>query len=196
MSALKNTINLALLMGILSGTTVQGQTGTVVGTVQATGPDGQVLSIPGVRLMLTCEAQAAAIVVSDQAGQFRFASVPVGSCSLRTDVQGFKAVSAAVHSAAAEQTDVPIFLEVEALYTGLTLQARRSLSGHAPTATGAARVDATVWTTQAWTITSARRVLLRGDQSSSNVRNISRPLRSIWRTTGPCAFTVASICRI
>lgn len=121
MSALKTTINLALLMGILSGTTVQGQTGTVVGTVQATGPDGQVLSIPGVRLMLTCEAQAAAIVVSDQAGQFRFASVPVGSCSLRTDVQGFKAVSAAVHSAAAEQTDVPIFLEVEALYTGLTV---------------------------------------------------------------------------
>jgi len=68
----------------------QTPTGTVSGTVALPSPDGQVAVVPGVTLSLTCADTEPRVDVSNETGQFRFADVPVGNCSIVAELQGFK----------------------------------------------------------------------------------------------------------
>lgn len=123
MSALKDVARVALFALLLSSVAL-GETSTVVGFVRATGPEGPPVAMAGVRLTLTCGNEAPRTIASDQQGQFRFTNVPVGSCSLVTDIQGFKPATEFFNSVAAARIDLLISLELEVLYTGLTVTGR------------------------------------------------------------------------
>ena len=110
---------MALFIALLGGTAVHGQVGTVVGTVRTTLPAGEIVAIPGVRVTVTCGSGAALSNVSDENGQVQFTHVPVGSCSLETDVQGFRQVSTNFEVPGTERVDLPLSLELEPMYTGL-----------------------------------------------------------------------------
>src|SRR5260221_13884246 len=67
---------------------------SVAGTVSVTGPDGEALVLPGVTLTVTCVGSDAPLIEgSNEQGQFRFADVPVGSCSIVAELQGFKSAT-------------------------------------------------------------------------------------------------------
>lgn len=119
MSASRRAVTVGLLMALFGGTAVRGETRTVVGSVRTTVADGAIVAIPGVRVTLTCGSGAAQSNLSDADGQFHFADVPVGSCSLVTDVQGFKSVSAVFESTGTEWIELPLSLELEAMFSGL-----------------------------------------------------------------------------
>lgn len=119
MYAVTHTIIVGLIVGLVGGTAAHGQTGTVIGSARTTGPDRENFAIPGVKVTLTCGSQAVLRTVSDEQGQFQFANVPGGSCSLVTDVQGFKSVSTAFEITGTERIDLPLSLELEAMYSGL-----------------------------------------------------------------------------
>lgn len=119
MSALTQAVTVGLFMALFGGSAVHGQTGTVLGSVRTTLPDGASVAIPGVRVTVTCGSGATFSTLSDEEGQVQFAHVPVGSCSLDTDVQGFTPVSTSFNSTAAESIYLPLSLELEAMYTGL-----------------------------------------------------------------------------
>src|ERR1700730_18369786 len=82
----------ALLLASLrvEGATAQTRTGTVSGTVSLPSPEGQPVVVPGVTLTLTCARMEPRTDVSGETGQFRFADVAVGDCSIVADLQGFK----------------------------------------------------------------------------------------------------------
>lgn len=112
------TVGLFMVIALFGGTPVHAQTGTVVGSVHVTMPDGEIIAIPGVRVTLTCGDDTLSNV-SNEYGQFQFTQLPAGRCALVTDIQGFQPVSAAVERTGTERTDVPLSLEFEELYTGL-----------------------------------------------------------------------------
>ena len=120
MSVLKIGLNVALVV-VLSCRIAQGQSGTVIGTVGVLASDGQPVSIAGVRLTLTCATEGASTTVTNDEGQFMITNVPVGSCAVVTDVQGFKPVTVSFRRSGDEQAELPIFLEADVLYTGLTV---------------------------------------------------------------------------
>ena len=119
MSAARQVLTVGLLLGLFGGTAVYGQRGTVVGSVRTPVPGGETVAIPGVRMTLTCGSEAARGNQSDEQGEFQFAEVPVGSCVLVTDVQGFKSVSTAFENTGTERIDLPLSLELEAMSAGL-----------------------------------------------------------------------------
>lgn len=115
---------MALFVALLGGTAVHGQVGTVVGTVRTTLPAGEIVAIPGVRVTVTCGSGAALSNVSDENGQVQFTHVPVGNCSLETDVQGFRPVSTNFEVPGTERVDLPLALVLEPMYTGLMVIGR------------------------------------------------------------------------
>ena len=98
---------------------MHGQTGTVLATIRTTLPAGEIVAIPGVKVTVTCGSGAALSKVSDEQGQVQLTHVPAGSCSLDTDVQGFRPVSTAFEVAGPDRIDLPLSLELEPMYTGL-----------------------------------------------------------------------------
>ena len=120
LNVLKIGFNVALIL-VLSCRIAQGQSGTVIGTVGVLASDGQPVAIAGVRLTLTCATKGASTTVTNDEGQFLITNVPVGNCAVVTDVQGFKPVTVSFRRSEDEQTELPIFLEGDVLYTGLTV---------------------------------------------------------------------------
>jgi carboxypeptidase family protein len=98
------------------------QRAAIAGTVTLTAADGQVLAAPGVRLTLICGTEAGSRTeVSDERGEFRFADVPVDTCSIATDLQGFATATADVETAAGEITALQFHLDAAPLFSGLTV---------------------------------------------------------------------------
>lgn len=127
MSAGTRLQNIAVIV-LLMGGVVQSETVAVKGVLHARASDGPALAVPGVRVTLTCGADAPITVVSDEQGEFRFRLInhsPIGNCSLVTDVQGFKAAMISFNRAAADPLDLSISLEGETLYTGLLVTTSR-----------------------------------------------------------------------
>lgn len=119
MPMLKRAVIVAVLLTCFAGTGVHGQTGTVVGTVRTTLPEGETLAIPGVSVTLKCGSGVIFSYLSDDDGRFRFAHLPLGTCSLITDMQGFRSVSTAVEIKGTKPLDLPLSVELEAMYSGL-----------------------------------------------------------------------------
>ena len=120
MSAIKNTFSTLVVVILLCGA-ARGETHAVAGVVHVETPDGSSFPISGVRLTLTCRSQTATTIMSDEQGRFKFANVPDGICSVVTDVQGFKAKTAPLKHAGIDQVDLQISLQLEPLYSALTV---------------------------------------------------------------------------
>ena len=93
----------------------------VHGTVTLRAADGAVQAAPGVRLTLFCRTGGVSKTeVSDDRGEFRFAEVPDGVCSIAADLQGFARVTASINPETDGSTPIRLRLEVAALFSGLT----------------------------------------------------------------------------
>ena len=125
MCAVKKVLCLALipmLFGAGSAIAAQSQRGTVVGVANVTAADGQTFPVPGVRLTLTCGIETTATTeASTKEGKFEFANVPVGHCVVSAELPGFKSARAPLRIAAADVIDLPLHLELDTIYMGLTV---------------------------------------------------------------------------
>jgi len=94
----------------------------VHGTVTLRAADGDVQPAPGVRLTLFCRTGGVSKTeVSDDRGEFGFAEVPAGVCSIAADLQGFAPVTASINPETDGSTPIHLRLEVAALFSGLTV---------------------------------------------------------------------------
>ena len=100
----------------------QSQKGTVVGVANVTAAAGQTFPAPGVRLTLTCGIETTATTeVSNKEGKFEFANVPVGNCAVSAELQGFKSARAPLRIAAGDVIHLPLHLDLDTVYVGLTV---------------------------------------------------------------------------
>ena len=108
----------------VSAVAAQSATIAVAGTVSVPAPDGQPFVVPGVTLTLTCGAAAPRIEVSNERGEFRFADVPAGECTLTAELQGFKSTTTNIVASAGETTTAAIQLGLETLHEEVTVHAQ------------------------------------------------------------------------
>src|SRR6266851_5753873 len=102
---------LVTLLAAASPAAFVGPRATIVGTVTLTAADGDTFSGEGARVVLACGTESATRTdVADEHGAFRFLNVPVDSCSIEADAQGFAAPPVTVVTA--DQQAVPIDLHL------------------------------------------------------------------------------------
>jgi hypothetical protein len=100
---------------------------TIVGTVTLTAADGGTFAAGGARVVLACRAhRTTRTEVADDHGAFRFLNVPVDSCSIEADVQGFVAPPVRVVTAARQVVGTDLHLGIAPLRVGV------SVGGSAP----------------------------------------------------------------
>jgi hypothetical protein len=93
----------------------QAPTASVTGVVSVVGADGQPLVLPGVTLSLTCSGREARTEVTNDQGEFRFADVPPGTCSVVAELQGFKSASKTVAVGPGETSEMTLRLDLDSL---------------------------------------------------------------------------------
>jgi hypothetical protein len=99
---------------------------TIVGTVMLTDADAIVWAGDGARVVLACEADGAPRTeVADERGAFRFPDVPIDSCSIEADVQGFVGQPLTVLTTARQAISVELRLGVEPLDVGVNVRRTR-----------------------------------------------------------------------
>jgi hypothetical protein len=95
---------------------------TIVGTVTLTAADGGTFPGEGARVTLTCPANGTTKAeVSDEEGAFRFLNVPVDSCSIQADVQGFAAQPISVVTSADQVAASDLHLGVAPVRVGVNV---------------------------------------------------------------------------
>ena len=95
---------------------------TIVGTVTLTAADGSTWAGDGARVALACGADGTTRTeVADDHGAFRFLNVPIDSCSIEADVQGFLAQPVAVVIAARQVVGIELNLGVVPLRAGVNV---------------------------------------------------------------------------
>jgi len=95
---------------------------TIVGTVTLTAADGDTWAGDGARVALACGAgRTTRTEVADAHGTFRFLNVPVGSCSIEADVQGFLAQPVTIVIAAQEVVGIELHLGVAPVRVGVNV---------------------------------------------------------------------------
>jgi carboxypeptidase family protein len=95
---------------------------TIVGTVTLTAADGGTFPGEGARVTLTCAADGTTRTeVSDRHGAFRFLNVPVDTCSIKADVQGFVAPPVRVVTAADEVAATDLHLGLAPMRVGVNV---------------------------------------------------------------------------
>jgi len=99
---------------------------TIVGTVMLTDADAIVWAGDGARVVLACEADSAARTeVADERGAFRFPDVPIDSCSIEADVQGFLGQPLRVLTTARQVINIELHLDVTPLGVGANVRRTR-----------------------------------------------------------------------
>src|SRR2546428_11977298 len=146
MRILRRTCCIAFLVASLQadGATAQLSTGIVSGTVSLPSPDGQPVMVPGVTLLLTCAGMEPRIDLSNETGQFRFADVPVGDCSIVAELQGFKSAVKALAVKPGETADVSLRLDVDALHVEVSVIGSQDTVEGSPIAARVERITASV----------------------------------------------------
>jgi hypothetical protein len=149
MPLLSRTARAAFLIAIITATSAVAQpaTGVVSGTVSFPAPDGQPVVVPGVTLTLTCVVGEPRTDVSNEQGQFRFADVPVGSCSIVAELSGFKSAVKAIVAKPDEPIDVTLRLDLESLHEEVNVTARGETVDGSPIAAHVERLTAAVMQT-------------------------------------------------
>jgi hypothetical protein len=95
---------------------------TIVGTVTLTAADGGEFPGEGARVTLACPADGTTRTeVSDQRGAFHFQDVPVDSCSIQADVQGFVGQPVGVVTAAEQVVGTDLHLGIAPLRAGVNV---------------------------------------------------------------------------
>jgi hypothetical protein len=103
-----------------SAVAATGPSATIVGTVTLTAADGDTFAGEGVRVVLACSTESATrTAVADAHGAFRFLNVPVDSCSIEADAQGFVAPPITVVAAAGETVGADVHLGIAPLVVGV-----------------------------------------------------------------------------
>jgi hypothetical protein len=97
-------------------------TATIVGTVTLTAADGGTFAGEGARVVMACGADSTTRTeVADEHGAFRFQNVPVDSCSIEADVQGFVAQPVRVVTAADQVVATELHLGIAPLRVGVNV---------------------------------------------------------------------------
>jgi len=95
---------------------------TIVGTVTLTAADGSTRAGDGARVALACGAdRTTRTEVADHHGAFRFLNVPVDSCSIEADLQGFVAQPVRVVTAARQVVGTDVHLGIAPLRAGVNV---------------------------------------------------------------------------
>jgi hypothetical protein len=95
---------------------------TIVGTVTLTAAGGDTFAGEGIRVVLACATERATRTdVADEHGAFRFLNVPVDSCSIEADAQGFVAPPVMVVTAAGETVGTDVHLGIAPLRVGVNV---------------------------------------------------------------------------
>ena len=95
---------------------------TVAGTVTLTAAGGGTFPGEGARVTLACAVDGTTRTeVSDEHGAFRFLNVPVDTCSLQADVQGFAAPPVTVITAVGQVAGTDIRLGITPLRVGVNV---------------------------------------------------------------------------
>jgi hypothetical protein len=95
---------------------------TIVGTVTLTDADGRTSAGDGARVVLACEVDSTARTeVADDDGAFRFLNVPIDSCSIEADVQGFIAQPVTVVITAEQVVGIDLHLGIAPLRAGVNV---------------------------------------------------------------------------
>jgi hypothetical protein len=124
MRPLQNVFVAAVLAAFAPVSAIAGASpsATVAGTVTLTATDGVTVAGEGARVILACAADAMTRTeVSDEHGAFRFLNVPVDTCSIEADVQGFAAQTMRVVTAADEVARTDLRLRIAPLRVGVSL---------------------------------------------------------------------------
>jgi len=104
----------------LSAVAAVSPSATIVGTVTLTAADGGTFAGEGARVVLACGAEnTTRTEVADEHGAFRFLNVPVDSCLIEADVQGFRASAVRVVSAADQGVAADLHLGIAPLRVGV-----------------------------------------------------------------------------
>jgi hypothetical protein len=98
-----------------------GPTATIVGTVTLTAVDGGAVAGGGARVVLACRAHGTRTAVADDRGAFRFPDVPVDSCWIEADVQGFAGQPVRVVTLARQVIGTDLHLGVAPLRAGVNV---------------------------------------------------------------------------
>jgi Carboxypeptidase regulatory-like domain/TonB dependent receptor len=154
MRILRRTSHAAFVLALLQaqgatalqaqGGTGQSPAGSVSGTVSLPEPDGQPVVVPGVTLSLTCAGVEPRSEVSNELGQFRFADVQAGACSIVAELQGFRSAVKTVAVKAGEMADVALRLDLEALHEEVSVTGSADTVDGGPTAARVERITASV----------------------------------------------------
>jgi hypothetical protein len=110
------------LLPAASAAAFVGSSATIAGTVTLTAADGDTFPGDGARVTLVCGADGTTRTeVSDEHGAFRFVNVPVDSCSIGADVQGFVAPPVTVVTAGGGTVGVNLHLGIAPLRVGVSV---------------------------------------------------------------------------
>jgi hypothetical protein len=117
-----------LLAGVLTALTAASPaaavstSATIAGTVTLTAADGGTFAGEGARVVMACGADSMTRTeVADAHGAFRFQNVPVDSCSIEADVQGFVAQPVRVVTAADQVVGTDLHLGIAPLRVGVNV---------------------------------------------------------------------------
>jgi len=104
----------------------------ITGTVTVENADGDVLTVPGVRVTLRCgSADTSTIIeVSDERGLFRFDEVPVDTCSVGTELQGFSGRTVQVNTTPGQVTTLRLHLALTPVSAGVLVTGARPADPH------------------------------------------------------------------
>jgi xanthine dehydrogenase accessory factor len=95
---------------------------TIVGTVTLTAADGATAAGDGARVLLACGTDATTRAeVADDNGAFHFVNVPVDSCSIEADVQGFVGQPVTIVTAAEQVAEIDLDLGISPLRAGVNV---------------------------------------------------------------------------
>jgi Carboxypeptidase regulatory-like domain/TonB dependent receptor len=149
MRILTRTCSAAFVVAFLQAQGVTGQSpmGVVSGTVSLPEPDGQPVVVPGVSLSLTCAGTEPRSDVSNELGQFRFADVQTGACSIVAELQGFRSAVRAVAVKPGETIDVALRLDLETLHEEVSVVGSAESAEGGPIAARVERITASVMQT-------------------------------------------------
>jgi hypothetical protein len=124
MRSLLNVSVAAVLTAFAPASAIAGisPSATIVGTVTLTAADGGTFAGEGARVTLACAADdTTRTEVSDEHGAFRFLNVPVSSCSIEADVQGFVGQPVRVVTAAQQVVGTDLHLGIAPLRVGVNV---------------------------------------------------------------------------
>jgi hypothetical protein len=149
MRILRRTCYVAFVLAFLQARGVAGQSpaGIVSGTVSLPEPDGKPVVVPGVTLSLTCAGMEPRSDASNELGQFRFADVPAGACSIVAELQGFKSATKAIAVKSGETADVTLRLDLDTLHEDVSVIGSPDPVEGSPIAARVERITASVMQT-------------------------------------------------